>query len=186
MKPLTSAQRKALDLANHKGGAPIALETPSPKGHVTVYMARRLVELGWATRVNDTLLTTKAGRTELNRPRREGPTLYLAPQGGYTTNPKRSVDHDEPPGSWGGPVAVPAVRPGDVNPNWRENSEALRKIACADETAARLSGLTHPEERLAELKRLAAERGKDIRSDLRQLDHVVRRIERKVTDGEAA
>lgn len=183
MKPLTDAQRTALEAAKRrKGGILVSDERPLPNGCVTRYMAAKLADCGWVTRVNDTLLITKAGRTELSRPRPDRASLYLARYGGYTTNPKRSVDHDEPPGSWGGPVAVPMVRAEDLNPDWRLRAEAHRKLSRADLDAARLSGLDHPEERVAELRRMAAERGKDIRGDLRQLEHVVRRIERKVSE----
>jgi hypothetical protein len=152
-KALTGPQRAALEAAKRrKGGILVSDERPLPNGCVTRYMAGRLVDSGWATRVNDTLLITKAGRLELNRPRRDPGSLYLARHGGYTTNPKRSIDHDEPPGSWGGPVAVPSVRAEDLNPDWHRNAEAHRQLCRADRAAARLSGLTHPEERLRELK----------------------------------
>ena len=110
--------------------------------------------------------------------RRDVP-LYLAPGGGYTTNPKRSIDQDLPPDV---PqlVAVEALK-GSPSPEWRENAERHRRRARADVNAARLSGLTHPEERLRELRAMAAQHGVDIRSDVRQVEHVVRRIERKVT-----
>jgi len=114
MKPLTSAQRKALDLANHKGGAPIALETPSPKGHVTVYMARRLVELGWATRVNDTLLTTKAGRRELNAPIPEGPDVHLRVGWGLTTLKRDAV------------LEEIVIDPDTLNAFWKHEAKVAR------------------------------------------------------------
>jgi hypothetical protein len=186
VKPLTDTQRSALEAAKRrKGGILVSDERPLPNGCVTRYMAAKLVDCGWATRVNDTLLITKAGRAELNRPRPERPSLYLARRGDYTTNPKCSIDYDEPPGSWGGPVAVPAVRAQDVNPDWRANAEAHRKSARADEAASRLSGLTHPEERLRELRRMAAERGIDASDELRFVNRGLKALERKVR-GEAA
>lgn len=181
MRPLTAPQRTALEAAKRrKGGILVSDERPLPNGCVTRYMAGKLIDCGWVTRVNDTLLITKAGRTELSRPRPDRASLYLARHGGYTTNPKRSVDHDEPPGSWGGPVAVPVVRAEDLNPNWRENAEAHRKLSRADLDAARLSGLDHPEERLRELRRMAAERGVSISSELRLVERGISSLERKL------
>jgi hypothetical protein len=178
-KPLTRAQRDALTAASRrKGGVPVSRERPLPKGAVTAYMASRLTREGWVTRVNDTLLITSAGRSKLNEPIPDSRTLYLARSGRYTTNPKRSIDHDEPPGSWGGPVAVPAS--GQVSADWRERSESHRRAAREDVDASRLSGLTHPEERLAELRRMAAERGLDISSELRYVKHGLKVLERKV------
>ena len=109
--------------------------------------------------------------------------LYLAPGGGYTTNPKRSIDVDSPPADAHLEVAVEASGP--VNPAWYENAERNRRRARSDVNAARLSGLTHPEERLAELRRLAAERGLDVKDELRFVDRSLRALERKVR-GEAA
>lgn len=107
---------------------------------------------------------------------------YPAPGGGYTTNPKRSIDHDVVVDMRGRTVLVAVEAPkGPPDPSWRESAERHRRRARSDVNAARLSGLTHPEERLAELRRMAAESGVDLRGDLRQVEHVVRRIERKVT-----
>jgi len=107
MKPLNPSQRRALNIANtRKGGAPIASETPLPKGHVTAYMAGRLTELGWATRVNDTLLITKVGREALNAPIPENPDVFLRAGWGLTTLKRDElragivIDHATLDGFW--------------------------------------------------------------------------------------
>jgi hypothetical protein len=112
--------------------------------------------------------------------------LYLARGGGCTSNPKRSIDTDSPPDAIHLVVAVEASGP--VNPAWRENAERNRRRARSDQNAARLSGLTHPDELARELKWLAAQRGRDIASELKRVEltrkahqRAVRALERKVT-----
>jgi hypothetical protein len=103
--------------------------------------------------------------------------LYLAPVSGRTSNPGRAVDYDRHPVT-GRLMAVEALNP--PSPDWQERAEAHRRLARADTDAVRLSGLTHPEERLAELRRMAAERGISISSELRLVERGLASLERKL------
>jgi hypothetical protein len=64
--------------------------------------------------------------------------------------------------------------------DWREHSTKLHAASCEDVDATRLSGLPHPEERLRELRRMAAERGLDVKAELRYVEHGLKVLERKV------
>lgn len=172
MKPLTRAQCRALHNTARKGGAAISSARHAPKGSVRHTVARTLLDEGWVTQVNDTLLITQAGRAKLAEPVPEVP-VYLKRRDGLTTLRHRSV-RDEPE------VLTPS-------PDWAQRAEAHRKLARADTNAARLSGLTHPDERMAELRRLALERGQDVASELKRIDltrkahnRAVKALERKV------
>lgn len=98
MKPLTRLERRALGLADHKGGCPISgpQKQPDgtrvlPKGHVNTQTANGLVTAGFALRVKQTLLITKAGRAEMNRPIPEDPDVFLRVGDGLTTSRKDAV-----------------------------------------------------------------------------------------------
>jgi hypothetical protein len=190
MRPLTATQRKALHLAARKGGN----ELGNAKGQIRRQTANLLALKEWVTIVNGVALITKAGRAELLKPIPEGPPIFCAKGGGikyktlpsgrqvedkdgaetlsdhgYTTNRGRASDDLEV-------LPIPPRR------DWLEHSAKLHLASRRDADAMRLSGLTHPEDRVVELRRMAVERGKDIRGDLRQLEHVVKRIERKVSE----
>jgi hypothetical protein len=198
---LHPAHRKALRLAVRKGGTLVSApqlqpdgKRKLPKGTVSQLVALRLVDAGWATRYGDTLIATMAGKRRLGDPLPPKPPVYLASGGGakYRTLPNgRQVevtegddmsDHGYTTQRHRASDELETMDPSSVHTDWRLRAEAHRKLSRADLDAARLSGLDHPEERLRELRLMAAERGKDIRGDLRQLEHVVRRIERKVSE----
>ena len=80
-KPLTTTQRKALNQAKAKGGAKLGTD----KGEIRARVANVLLELGWVTIVEGTVLISKAGRAKLNEPIPEGPVVYLRQRDGLTT-----------------------------------------------------------------------------------------------------
>jgi hypothetical protein len=85
-KALTSVQRRALGLAQRKGGAP----TGTAKGTIRVQVARVLLEREWVTITNAIVLITRAGRAKLNEPIPDVPVL-LRQRDGLTTRPELSV-----------------------------------------------------------------------------------------------
>lgn len=171
MRPLTAVQRRALHLASRKAGAP--LSSKALKGHVSFQTAIRLEEAGLALRACGVLRVTKAGLKALNAVLPAEPAVFLRVRDGLTSRLDLRV-----------PGEPEVLTPG---PEWASRAEGQRRLAGAAADAVRLSGLPHPEDRLRVLRLMALERGRDIRGDLRQLEHVVARIERKVTrEDEAA
>jgi hypothetical protein len=195
VKPLTTAQRSALHLAARKGGCKLA------DGKIRVQTANLLALKEWVTIVNGVVLITKAGRAKLNEPlphvpvymARGGAVKYklLKPRGpkdlgrwavddegdeltdhGYTTSKYQGVPGED--------ETMDLPRRG-----WAEHSAKLHEATRADADAMRLSGLTHPDERLAELRRIAAERGIDVSDEERFLQRARKAFERKVR-GQAA
>lgn len=90
---------------------------------------------------------------------------YLPP----TTNPSEALDREAP-------------LLGDPRPDWRQRAETRRVEALRARDGARLAGLRTEEERLAELKRLAAEHNVDIDSDVKVIRHRLNAIETKITN----
>jgi hypothetical protein len=170
---LTDLQRRALHLASLKGGVLVTRRRTATPKTVTTRVANVLLELGFVTRHQETLLITKEGRRALHAVLPEGPPVFLRQRDGLTTRMDQRVREEDE-----------VMSPPD--PRWALRAEERRRLDRQEADAARLSGLMHPEERIAELRRLAAEKGRDIRSDLRQLEHVAKRIERKVREDEAA
>lgn len=164
---LHPAHRKALRLAVRKGGTLVSATSPLPKGTVSALVALRLVDAGWATRYGDTLIATTAGKRRLGDPLPPRPAIYLHKRDGLTTRRDLAV-RDEPE-----VMEAP-------HPDWRNHAEAHRKLSRADLDAARLSGLDHPEERLRELRLMAAERGVSISSELRLVERGISSLERKL------
>jgi hypothetical protein len=162
MRPLTSLQRRALHLAARKGGTP----TGTVKGTIRVQVANVLLEHEWVTIANGTVLITRAGRAKLNEPIPDVP-VFLHKRDGLTTRLDLAV-RDE---------AEVMVAPHE---GWHLHAEAHRKLSRSDLDAARLSGLDHPEERLRELRRMAAERGVSISSELRLVERGISSLERKL------
>ncbi len=93
-KPLTPAQRAGLRLASRKGGVHVGAGKDAPEKRVTKPVARLMVAAGFAVQHEQTLLVTKAGRAELDRPTPEVP-VYLRQRDGLTTRRALSV-RDEP------------------------------------------------------------------------------------------
>lgn len=118
MKPLTSAQRRALHLAAHKGGAP----TGTRKGMIRAQTANKLLELAWVTIIDGTVLITKAGRAKLAEPIPEDPDVYLRNRDGLTTSRKDAV------------LSEPVLDPHTLRPFWRE--QALRNKAASKDKRA--------------------------------------------------
>lgn len=174
---LTSLERRALGLANTKAGAPVGSTRSVDRKEVARAVANRLKLKGFAEILEGTLRITKEGQRALNAVLPAPDPVYLHRRDGLTTMIHLAAR--------GEPEVMNAD---DLRPDWAEAAESRRRLERAQADAVRLSGLAHPLERLDELKRMAAERRKDIRGDLRQLEHVMRRIERKVavTDEEAA
>jgi hypothetical protein len=173
---LHPAHRKALRLAVRKGGTLVSApqlqpdgKRKLPKGTVSALVALRLVDAGWATRYGDTLIATTAGKRRLGDPLPPKPAVYLHKRDGLTTRRDLAVHDDEP-----------EVMEAPVHPDWRNHAEAHRKLSRADLDAARLSGLDHPEERLRELRLMAAERGVSISSELRLVERGISSLERKL------
>ena len=204
-KPLTLLERRTLHLAARKGGVVVVARRKRKDDRaVTTATANRVVLAGWATISSDVLLITKAGRAKLKEPIPDDAPLFLARGGGaryetlrggrqraivdddaeastdptdrgYTTSPTRAIDDLE------------TMDPTLVHNDWRMRAEAHRRRDREDANAARLSGLTHPDERLRELLRMAAERGVDVREEVRYIKHGLRVLERKLTgESEAA
>jgi hypothetical protein len=167
MRPLTSLQRRALHLAARKGGTP----TGTVKGTIRLQVANVLLEHEWVTIANGTVLITRAGRAKLNEPIPDVP-VFLHKRDGLTTRLDLAV-RDEP-------EVMVAPHEG-----WHLHAEAHRKLSRSDLDAARLSGLDHPEERLRELRRMAAGKGIDVTDELRFVNRGLKALERKVR-GEAA
>jgi hypothetical protein len=185
MKSLTSVQRSALHLAARKGGANLA------DGKIRRQTANLLALREWVTIVNGVVLITKAGRAELQKPLPEGPAIYLALGGSvkYKTLPSgRQVVEDQgkhdPIGDHGYTTnrgrAADDLESGMIPPraDWAEHSAKLHEASCADVDATRLSGLPHPEDRLAELRRMGLERGIDVKDELRYVSHSLKVLER--------
>ena len=171
-KPLTLLERRTLHLAARKGGVVVVPRRKRKDDRaVTTATANRVVLAGWATISSDVLLITKAGRSKLNEPLPPPPETYLRVRDGVTTRVDQAVSRRD----------EPSVMP-PPDPRWFERAEAHRRRDREDANAARLSGLTHPDERLRELRLLAAQQGVDIRDDLRQAEHIARRIERKLSE----
>jgi hypothetical protein len=91
---------------------------------------------------------------------------------GYTTSEQDALP-DEPE----------VIDPGRLHPDWQQRSRAMAQAAASSEDATRLSGLTHPEERLRELRRMAIERGVDVSGDVRVIERRLDAIARKVDGG---
>jgi hypothetical protein len=161
MKSLTSVQRSALHLAARKGGANLA------DGKIRRQTANLLALRKWVTIVNGVVLITKAGRVVMNAPLPPPPPTFLRRRDGLTHRLDQAV-RDEP-------EVMTAPRA-----DWAEHSAKLHEASCADIDATRLSGLPHPEERLAELRRMALERGIDVKDELRYVSHSLKVLERKV------
>jgi hypothetical protein len=162
VKPLTAHQRSALHLAARKGGANLA------DGKIRRQTANLLMLREWVTIVNGVVLITKAGRTELHKPLPPSPPVFLRQRDGLTSRMDQRV-HEEP-----------ELMRDQLRPDWAEHSTALHEASCADADAMRLSGLPHPEEQIAELRRMAAERGVDVKAELRYVEHAKKVLERKV------
>jgi hypothetical protein len=162
MKALTAHQRSALHLAARKGGANLA------DGKIRRQTANLLALREWVTIVNGVVLITKAGRVVMNAPLPPPPPTFLRRRDGLTHRLDQAV-RDEP-------EVMTAPRA-----DWAEHSAKLHEASCADVDATRLSGLPHPEERLAELRRMAVERGVDVSSDVGAIQRRLDAMERKVT-----
>lgn len=115
---MTDAQRRALHLSSHKGGATIVHARKAADKQVTNAMANKLQARGWATRASDTLLITKAGRAALAAPIPEDPAVYLHERDGLTTRRDQSVrDESE------------IIDPATLKTFWREESDRRRAAA---------------------------------------------------------
>lgn len=95
--------------------------------------------------------------------------LHRKTDGGYTADPREALLD-------AGEVLDPP------SPDWAKRSELHRRAALQSTTGARLAGLRTEEERLAELRALAAERNVDIDSDLKVIRHRNNAIERKIRE----
>lgn len=115
----------------------------------------------------------------------QDPIRLLTPSGrphgselGYTTERFNAI-RDEPE----------AVDPARISKDWRTRAQAHHKASLQSTDSARLAGLRSDEERLAELRAMAAERKVDVRDDVnvirRRMDAMERKIREK-TDGRAA
>lgn len=181
MKPLTALERRVLWMANTKAGVLIVgpkhadriCLTDSDGERVvsgrkpTTALANRLVLKGYAATMGSVLRITHEGQKALKVPLAPLAETYLHKRDGLTTRRDLAV-RDEP-------ALMEAP-----HPDWRNRAEAHRKLSRADLDAARLSGLDHPEERLRELRRMAAERGVSISSELRLVERGLRSLERKL------
>lgn len=174
-KPLTTLERRALHMAAGKGGVTI-IQARTAKGHnVTAALAARLCDRGWATRHGDTLLITKQGRAKLAQPLPPAKPVYLRRRDGLTTREDQKVREED---------EVQDVR--EIHGDWSQRAQAFHRLSMADSDATRLSGLASEEERLAELKRMAAEQGTDISSNVGVIRRQLAAIERKVSRSEEA
>lgn len=106
----------------------------------------------------------------------EGPRL-LVPTGragedgtGYSSNELDALP-DEPE----------VIDQSRLHVDWDQRASIHQAAAGAAVDADRLSGLTHPDERLGELLRMALERGVDVSSDARVIRARMAAIERKVS-----
>jgi hypothetical protein len=165
VKPLTDAQRRALHLAAKKGGS----ELGNAKGQIRQQTANLLMLRQWVTISSGTALITKAGRAELQKPLPPPPAVFLRRRDGLTTRMDQRVAEE------------PELMRDQLRPDWLEHSAALHLASRRDVDALRLSGLPHPEERLAELRRMALERGIDVSSDVGAIQRRLDAMERKVT-----
>jgi hypothetical protein len=181
VKPLTDAQHRALGRSRSKSGVPVSGprvqpdgKRAIPEGHVSHQLANVLIDGGFAQLVEGALRITHAGEREFARVRPEGPGLFL------DVNPARPPTHSLLRAAREEPEILAAP-----SPNWLEHSAKLHIASRKDVDATRLSGLPHPEERLAELRRMAVERGTDVSDEQRFVERAVRAFERKVR-GQAA
>jgi hypothetical protein len=179
VKPLTDAQHRALGRSRSKSGVPVSGprvqpdgKRAIPEGHISHQLANVLIDGGFAQLVEGALRITHAGEREFARVRPEGPGLFL------DINPARPPTHSLLRAAREEPEILPAP-----HPNWLEHSAKLHIASRRDVDALRLSGLPHPEERLAELRRMAVERGIDVSSDVgaiqRRLDSMERKVKRE-------
>jgi hypothetical protein len=187
MKPLTDAQHRALGRSRSKSGVPVSGprvqpngKRAIPEGHVSHQLANVLIDGGFAQLVEGALRITHAGEREFTRVRPEGPGLFL------DINPARPPTHSLIRAAREEPEMMPAEL---LRPDWRLRAEAHRKLSRQDLDGARLSGLDHSDERLAELRRMAVERGQDVQSEVKRVEltrkaheRAVRALERKVID----
>lgn len=169
---LTDLERRALNLASHKTGVLVVRRRAAQPKEVTTAVANRLVARAWALVIDGRLRITAEGQRVLKAPLAPPQEIYLRQRWGTTTLLHLAVRGEQ---------ALMDVE--ELHPDWRERSEANRRLAQSDTQASRLSGLTHPEERLRELKRLAAERGVDVSDEMRFVDRGIRALERKVCSG---
>jgi hypothetical protein len=104
---VTAKQRRALHLADRKGGARVKL--PGEKladDQVSYQTAQVLIAKGWATLPKKMLLITGAGRNALNAPVfDDGLYLHAKMQRGYTTDPRQAASGEpqpmgEPSSTW--------------------------------------------------------------------------------------
>jgi hypothetical protein len=179
---LTDLQRHALYLSSLKGGAVVVRKRTSGGKHVTTRQANVLERKGLVTRHEDILLITKEGRRELNAVLPEDPPVYLRSGDGLTTR-RDLAQRDE------AEVTDPATLKGF----WAEESERRRQGSRRATESVKLTAEPVRDEREAEIKRLAFERGKDISEELKRVeltrkahDRAVRAAERKVREDEAA
>jgi hypothetical protein len=146
---LTALERRALGLAKNSAGAELTKARVAQGKTVTTAVANRLARRGFGLIIEGRLRISAEGQRVLKVPLPPPAETYLHKRDGLTTRRDLAV-RDEP--------AVMDVTL--LHPDWRLRAEAHRKLSRADLDAARLSGLDHPEERLRELRRMAAERGR--------------------------
>jgi hypothetical protein len=144
MTRLTDLQRRALHLASLKGGVLVTRRRTATPKTVTTRVANVLLDLGFVTRHQETLLITKEGRSALHAVLPEGPAEYLRQRDGITSRMDLRVREEDE-----------VMRVDKLRPDWASQAEQARRLSSQEADAHRLSGLTHPEERLAELRRMA-------------------------------
>jgi len=183
---LTDLERRALRNAkSSRDGAPIVAadaptrirwETDNETGerivagkHPTVALANRLRLKGYVTAVDGVLRVTEDGLRAFNAVLPPPPQQFLHRRDGLTTRLHEAA-RDEP--------AVMSVD--ELRRDWAIRAEAARRAERERVDVLRLSGLDHPDDRIREAKRLAAERGKDVAQELRRVDLTRRAHERAV------
>jgi len=166
-QPLSDDERRALGLASRPHAAFVSTDPEPERLHVARQLAKRLERRGLAKIIDGRLRITTAGQRALHAPLPPEPAVYLRRRYGLTTRLDQAV-RDEPE------VMAP---PSEA---WAEIAEARRVSIHADTDAMRLSGLTDPADRLRELLALAAERGGDVRSEVRLIERGIASLDRKL------
>jgi hypothetical protein len=108
---------------------------------------------------------------------RSEPALLMAKQSelGYTTSHDQAVrDTDE------APVDAETLE------RWAQDARADRADRQKQIAAKRLAGRTRPEDRLEELRKIAHERGVDVRTDVKAIERRLDSIEKRINRREAA